>query len=54
MELAVPAGVVNVAGEWYYDNYAPGSGVARIGGGEGEAAPAESDEKRSILDLFKN
>ncbi len=54
MELPVPAGVVNVAGEWYYDNYAPGSGMARIGGGEGEAAPAESDEKRSILDLFRN
>jgi penicillin-binding protein 1A len=54
MELPVPAGVVNVAGEWYYDNYAPGSGMARIGGGEGEAAPTESDEKRSILDLFRN
>jgi len=54
MELPVPAGVVNVAGEWYYDNYAPGSGMARIGGGEGEATPAESDEKRSILDLFRN
>lgn len=54
MELPVPAGVVNVAGEWYYDNYAPGSGMARIGGGEGEAAPVESDEKRSILDLFRN
>ena len=54
MELPAPAGVVNVAGEWYYDNYAPGSGMARIGGGEGEAAPAESDEKRSILDLFRN
>ena len=53
-ELPVPAGVVNVGGEWYYDNYAPGSGMARIGGGEGETAPAESDEKRSILDLFRN
>lgn len=53
-DLAVPAGVVNVAGEWYYDNYAPGSGVARIGGGEGETAPAASDEKNSILDLFRN
>ena len=54
MELPAPAGVVNVAGEWYYDNYAPGSGMARIGGGEGEAVPVESDEKRSILDLFRN
>ncbi|MDD2729215.1 penicillin-binding protein 1A [Malikia sp.] len=61
-ELAVPPGVVNVQGEWYYDNYAPGSGVARLGGGEGEGEstseeappPAESEEKRGILDLFKN
>ena len=53
-ELAVPAGVVNVAGEWYYDNYAPGSGVARIGGGEGETTTADPEEKKSILDLFRN
>jgi len=53
-ELPVPPGVVHVQGEWYYDNYAPGNGVAKLGGGEGETAPPESDEKRGILDLFKN
>ena len=55
-ELPVPPGVVNVQGEWYYDNYAPGSGVASLGGGEGESesAPPESEEKRGILDLFRN
>jgi len=55
-ELAVPPGVVHVQGEWYYDNYAPGSGVAKLSGGEGEVtSPApDTDEKRGILDLFKN
>ncbi len=55
-ELPVPPGLVNVQGEWYYDNYAPGSGLGRLAGGEGEseAAPPETEEKRSILDLFRN
>jgi penicillin-binding protein 1A len=26
-----PSGVVNVGGEWYYDEYAPGSGVSSLG-----------------------
>jgi penicillin-binding protein 1A len=26
-----PAGVVNVGGEWYFDEYAPGSGVSSLG-----------------------
>ena len=30
-ELPAPAGVVNVGGEWYYDDYAPGRGVASLG-----------------------
>ena len=55
-DIPVPPGVVNVQGEWYYDNYAPGSGLSRLGGGEGENAPAtsESEEKRGILNLFRN
>jgi penicillin-binding protein 1A len=82
MEPSAPEGVVNVGGEWYYDEYARGGGVANLGGG----APAEngspvpivqrppedkslmnsdglppsraqsspSEERRSILDLFRN
>jgi penicillin-binding protein 1A len=53
-QLAIPPGVVNVQGEWYYDNYAPGSGLSQLAAGEGEAAGPETEEKRSILDLFKN
>ena len=63
-EPAVPEGVVNVAGEWYYGEYAKGAGVSSVGlenkslqNSEG-APPAQTsppaDERRRILDLFKN
>ncbi|HSV58762.1 MAG TPA: penicillin-binding protein 1A [Variovorax sp.] len=69
-EVAAPAsGVVNVAGEWYFDDYAPGRGVAALGvdtspapgaessanGGAPAAEPAPPPEERNrILDLFRN
>jgi penicillin-binding protein 1A len=88
MEPSAPEGVVNVAGEWYYDEYAPGKGVSSLGvapapgdspgPAAGSPAPAPApqapvdksllnsdglppsragtppDERRSILDLFRN
>ncbi|MDB5751868.1 MAG: putative bifunctional family b-glycosyltransferase/PBP transpeptidase [Ramlibacter sp.] len=92
MEPAAPEGLVNVGGEWYYEEYARGGGggVSSLGlsnGGEnggaehgslrgpsGEQSPGvpgdrsmqnadgmppsrppnSSDERRSILDLFRN
>jgi penicillin-binding protein 1A len=96
MEPAAPEGVVNVGGEWYYEEYAPGAGIRSLGlagepgGGGGGGAPAggeprprvhgpsgeqtppnpydrslmnsdgqpppraPSEERRSILDLFRN
>lgn len=90
MEPAAPEGVINIGGEWYYEEYARGNGVASLGlsgeahgdgtrprGSSGEQAPgaagdpglansdgrppatvppapAPSDERRSILDLFRN
>jgi penicillin-binding protein 1A len=61
IEPAVPQGVVNVAGEWYYDEYAGGAGIKTLGmnGGGDPGQPQviplpEADEKRKILDLFKN
>jgi penicillin-binding protein 1A len=90
MEPSAPEGVVNVAGEWYYDEYAPGKGVSSLGLGStpsdnpapagaspspaqapAPAAPVDKsllnseglppsragtppDERRSILDLFRN
>lgn len=98
MEPAAPEGVINVGGEWYYEEYARGGGVASLGlsgepngdpngdgglrtapqnGSAGEQppgvpgdpgllnsdgrppgvvppAPPPADERRSILDLFRN
>ena len=74
-EYTAPAGVIQVGGEWYYEEYGPGRGVrglglndpwpgaARNGEPSGEtpgepgvgAQPATNNEdRRSILDLFKN
>ena len=56
-----PDGVVSIGNDWYYQEYTPGQGVGRLGTGEGSvgeplpAGPAmEPQEKRSILDLFRN
>ena len=52
-EPPVPEGVVNVNGEWYYEEYARGAGVSSVGL-EDKAPPAPSEEeKNSILELFK-
>ena len=67
-EVPVPAGVVNVGGEWYYDEFARGAGVSSVGiEGRPSGLPADSggaaapiqvlpapDERRRILDLFRN
>ncbi len=69
-----PAGVLNVGGDWYYEEYGPGSGVAALGlndpwpgmpelalppvpGGvmvPPPAVPPPPEDRRSILDLFRN
>ncbi|HEX7891152.1 MAG TPA: penicillin-binding protein 1A [Ramlibacter sp.] len=90
MEPSAPEGVINVGGEWFYEEYARGNGVAslgvpgadssgtgngvgeprapRIAGPSGEQSPgapmgdramqppppAPGEERRSILDLFRN
>jgi penicillin-binding protein 1A len=53
-EPAAPEGVVNVGGEWYYDEYAKGGGVSSLGL-EDKAAPTppSEEERNSILDLFR-
>ncbi len=61
MEYDVPEGVVNSGGEWFYREYAGGAGVASLGmsdsteGAAPQVAPLPAaDEKKKILDLFKN
>ena len=64
MEPDAPEGLVRVNNEWYYEEFAKGAGIGAVGAGEkgSAAAPApgasrpmtQSEEQRSILDLFKN
>jgi len=60
MEPDAPEGVVYSGGEWFYDEYAKGGGISSLGLGEkpaaGNAVQAlpPADEKRKILDLFRN
>ena len=68
-EYQAPTGVVNINGEWYYDEYAKGAGISSVGMQPDPGTPTEetnpvpaggiavlppSDEKKRILDLFKN
>ncbi|MBS0507664.1 MAG: penicillin-binding protein 1A [Proteobacteria bacterium] len=58
-EPTVPPGVVNVSGEWFYDEYARNSGIASLGMEAAPSAtapgPAPAPEERSrILDMFRN
>jgi penicillin-binding protein 1A len=61
MEPAVPEGVVNSGGEWFYTEYSAGSGVSTLGmdsgtdTGQPQVIPLPpADEKKRIMDLFKN
>ena len=42
-EYSAPQGVVNLGGEWYYNEYARGSGVSSVGGSS-DASPANRNE----------
>ncbi len=67
-EPAAPQGVVNVGGEWLYTEYANNSGVTSVGlddpgatvpgtrppGAPAAQVPPSAEERRSILDFFRN
>jgi penicillin-binding protein 1A len=50
----VPDGLVNIGGEWMYEEFTQGNGVVSVGLEEKAPAPPTEDEKKGILDLFKN
>jgi penicillin-binding protein 1A len=60
VEPVVPEGVINVGGEWFYDEYAGRAGISSLGLTHG-ANPNQpqvipmpaAEEKRKILDLFR-
>jgi len=61
METPVPPGVVNVGGEWFYDEYARNGGVGSVGLDDRSASsavapttPPPAEERSRILDLFRN
>lgn len=54
-EATAPEGVINVSGEWYFEEFAHNQGVTSLGLDEppAETAPQPpEEERRSILDLF--
>jgi len=61
MEPTVPPGVVNVGGEWFYEEYARNAGVSSVGVEDRSVSPAvapqappPSEERSRIMDLFRN
>ncbi len=63
-EMSPPEGVVQSGGEWFYDEYVRGAGVTSLGVNDSPGhrpekpptavAPAPAEEKKKILDLFRN
>jgi len=57
MDAVAPEGVLNVGGEWFFEEFSRGAGVTTLGMGndkdKGKALPA-GDERKRILDLFRN
>jgi penicillin-binding protein 1A len=55
MDAIAPEGVLYVNGDWYYEEFAKGNGVTSLGlGNEKGNSPPEPDEKKRIMDLFRN
>jgi hypothetical protein len=56
MEPEPPEGIVHLNNEWYFEEFAKNAGVGAVGSGSsGQRQPLPAaDEKKSILDLFKN
>lgn len=56
-ELSPPEGVVNIGGEWFYEEYTRSSGVRDVGlqspdAEEGAPSAPSASEKSDILDMF--
>jgi len=52
-EPAAPEGVVNHGGEWFFEEFTPGTGVSSLGLDDKVPAAPTEEEKKSILDIFK-
>ena len=54
MEPEPPEGIVRLNNEWYFEEFAKNGGVGALGAGTAHQAQPAADEKKSILDLFRN
>ena len=54
MEPEPPEGIVRLNNEWYFEEFAKNGGVGAVGAGSAHQAQPAADEKKSILDLFRN
>jgi penicillin-binding protein 1A len=53
-ELVPPDGVINVNGEWYFEEFGPAAGVSGVGLDDKPPPPPPTpEEKKGILDLFR-
>ena len=52
-EPAVPDGVLNIGGDWYFEEFAHGAGVASLGLEDKLPAAPNEEERSGILDLFR-
>lgn len=57
--LVPPPGLTQIGGEWYYDEYTPGKGIASIDmdllpvSADGATPAVQTEERKNILDLFR-
>ncbi len=54
MEPEPPEGIVRLNNEWYFEEFAKNSGIGAVGAGAAHQAQPAAEEKKSILDLFRN
>ncbi len=54
MEPEPPEGIVRLNNEWYFEEFAKNAGVGAVGAGAAHQAQPAAEEKKSILDLFRN
>ncbi len=54
MEPEPPEGILRLNTEWYFEEFAKNGGVGALGAGTAHQAQPAADEKKSILDLFRN
>ena len=49
----VPEGLIQVEGDWMFDEFGPGAGVSSVGLDDKLPQPPSETERKSILDLFR-